>query len=162
MTSEQRALSVKKSFPLLLALVVAIPASAASSQPPVPAIRVAVLGGADDAIPPADMQRVLSGEPGFAVLDASLVRSAVVGAGVAVSLNMTTEDARRVGAVTGAEVLVLWRTASGEAAVDTPASACFVCLLLVDGWSGDLLRYAGTTTAASSRGDAHDRLLAFV
>jgi hypothetical protein len=93
----------------------------------------------------------------FARLDGSLVAAAAAGAGYGGSLNLTRDEARRLGSVVGAAVLVLG-TAS---IVDKGAGAgdAFAGLFLVDGGSGDLLRYKGVSATAETVAGARARAL---
>jgi hypothetical protein len=119
--------------------------------------RVAVFPFSNEPGFAADVARALEPVSRFIRLDRSLVAAAVAGAGYTGSLNLTREEARRLGSVVGADALVLG-TASF---LDRGAGAgdAFVGLFLVDGRSGDLLRYKGVSVAAETVLAARSRAL---
>jgi hypothetical protein len=91
----------------------------------------------------------------FARLDRGLVAAAATGAGYSGSLNLTREEARRLGAVVGAGVLVMG-TASF---LDRGTGDAFVGVFLVDGRTGDLLKYKGITETGADVAEARARAL---
>jgi TonB family protein len=93
------------------------------------------------------------------VLDAALVDSAARGAGYTGSANMSREEARRLGLVVGADALVLVVASEIERASDNAAEAwdLLVGLLLVEGRTGELLRYKGLRALGAPRAQVRER-----
>jgi len=119
--------------------------------------RVAVLAIPGESDVTNTVAAAIAAEPTFARLDLSLVGAAAAGAGYRGSLNLTLDDARRLGTVIGAEFLVLG-TASILDLGDKGGDA-FVGLFLVDGRSGELLRFKGISTKGSTLSESQERAL---
>jgi TonB family protein len=132
---------------LLLAHALAPPADPAGLREP---IRVAVFDAEGDAAFADELARAMAADSRLALLDRGLVRAAARGAGYDGSRNMTPAEARRLGTAAGADALVLAfaSVVERQASDGAVTGDAFLALYLVDGRTGDLLRYRGVTAVA--------------
>ena len=121
-------------------------------------LRVAVFDIAGDGGVADALTAALAGDGRLALLDPALVRSAARGTGYTGSLNLSREEARRLGAVAGADALVLGLASIVErqASDGSRTGDAFLALFLVDGRTGSLLRYRGVEAEGPDPGRARE------
>jgi TonB-like protein len=146
---------------IAIALGVCAGPSAADDEPSA-SLRVAVFDVGDATVRTAVASALRA--HGYGVLDPQLVDTAARGARYSGSLNLGRDEARRLGQVVGATVLVLGTVSTVERESDNATHYwdSFVGLFLVDGVSGALLRYRGCRATAGDGAGALEKAMAAV
>jgi TonB family protein len=109
------------------------------------------------------LRAALAGDARAAVLDPAQVTAAVAG-NYTGSLNLSLEEARRLGAAIGCDSFVLGQTFAERNAAEPPVFTLFIATFLVDARTGRLVRFDSLTerapTAAAVRAQGLARLQA--
>lgn len=148
----------------VLVFVVVVLGSVASSQGAeslrsLPKPRVAVMPLGDVGALRSEVTRLLE-DSGLIVVAGGLGDAAARGVGYDGSLNPTKDEVRRLAAAIGCEILVLGASSVVERESSDPERRwdAFAGLFLVDGRTGNLVRYQGTQIFARDRDDAERKL----
>lgn len=129
-----------------------------------PPLRVAVVGlvpASADKPGDAALAGALSRDPRVALIDPAIVRSAVAGIGYDGSINMTKEEARKLGAAIGCDFFIIGKSEAltRSAHENESHEAAYAGVMIVDGRTGALVAFDFISHKASTRKGAEQALL---
>jgi TonB family protein len=152
---------MKKSLLVMVALLSLLGSGSATRQAP---LRVALVGfsgpATTDEQPQAALQASLARSAQIALIDTEQIKPAVAGVGYDGSINMTRDEARRLGAAIGCDFFIIGKRdlfTRSEAKAESHEEA-LVGVMIVDARTGELVAFDFINERAATRAAAMEAL----